>query len=149
MKITVTLPSITTLMCLNISNNNIDDEVAGDAVIIFHNTELQQLHLHENSLCAAGAIKIVRALQTITTLKVLNLESNVISDEAADDITQALSHLQEVYLIENNLQAAGARKIARALQDSTTLTVFDIEENNISNEAMTDITAVLSQVVSL
>ena len=54
----------------------------------------------------------------------LNLESNIISDEAADGIAQALSHnskLQEVYLRENNLQAAGARKIARALQDSTTL----------------------------
>jgi len=59
MKIAVTLQSITTLMCLNISNNNIDDEVAGEiAVIIFHNTELQQLHPHENSLCAAGAIKL-------------------------------------------------------------------------------------------
>ena len=60
--------------------------------LLYYNTELQQLYIHENSLHAAGAIKIARALQTITTLKVLSLGSNVVSDEASHDIAKTLSH---------------------------------------------------------
>ena len=49
----------------------------------------------------------------------------------------------------NNLQTAGAIKIARSLQNTTALTTFSITNNNISDEAADDIAAVLSHNTKL
>ena len=43
----------------------------------------------------------------------------------------------------NNLQSAGAVKIAKGLQNVSDLTIFYISNNNISEEAADDIAAVL------
>ena len=147
------LQNFTTLKTFVILSSEIGYEAADDiAVILSHNTKLQQLYLGGNNLQTAGAIKIARALQSTTTLTIFGMGNNNISDEAADDIAVVLSNntkLQQLYLGGNNLQTAGAIKIAKALQSTTTLTIFGMGNNNISDEAANDIAVVLSNNTKL
>ena len=85
-------------------------------------------------------------------LKIFNAINNGISEEAADDIAAILYHntkLQELYVGRNNLQSAGAKKIANSLQDVSNLLTFSIPNNNISEEAADDIAAVLFHNIKL
>ena len=47
-----------------------------------------------------------------------------------------------------NLQSAGTIKIAKGLQNTSSLTVFSIFDNNISEEAAGDIATVLDQHIN-
>ena len=49
----------------------------------------------------------------------------------------------------NSLQTEGAIKIAKALQNTTHLTIFDMRYNNINDEAADDIATVLSHNTKL
>ena len=76
------------------------------------------------------------------------IQNNNISDESADDIATVLSHnaqLQVLRLGENHLQTEGAIKIVKGLQlqGVNTLTLFDVNSNNISGETADEIAAVL------
>ena len=89
-------------------------------------------------------MKIAKGLQNTSSLTILNITNNNISEEAADDMAAVLSHntkLQELYVGENNLQASGAMKIAKGLQNTSSLTILNISNNE---EAVDDIAAVLS-----
>ena len=71
----------------------------------------------------------------------------MIGEEVADDIAAVLSHntkLQKLYLSDNNFRTAGAIKIAKGLQNATNLTMLNLNNNNIGEEAADDIAAVLS-----
>ena len=57
----------------------------------------------------------------------MTFQNNNIGVEAADDIATVLSHntkLQQLYLGGNSLQTEGAIKIARGLQNTSTLTIL-------------------------
>ena len=141
-------PKIFYVKSISISKEAAD----GIAAVLFHNTDIQKLHLGDNNLNSAGAIKIAKGLQNTVKLTVLNLSNNNISEEAADDIAAVLSrntNLQKLYLHYNNLKSAGATKIAKGLQNTVKLTVFDLNNNNISEEAVDDIAAVLSHNINL
>jgi len=144
------LKHIAGLMVFDMQYNNIGDEAADDiAAVLFHNTQLQELHLDGNSLKTAGAIKIIKGLQNIFTLTVFAMENNNISDEAADDIAAVLSHntkLKELYLGGNTFKTTGAVKIMKSLQNTSTLTVFDMCNNNISDEVADIIAAFTSHI---
>ncbi|XP_065918394.1 NACHT, LRR and PYD domains-containing protein 12-like isoform X2 [Dysidea avara] len=151
-KISRGLQNTSTLIVLHISNNNIGVEAADDiATVLSHNTKLQELHLAGNNLQTEGAIKISRGLQNTSTLTVLYISNNNIGVEAADDIATVLSHNTKLQTIElgNNLLAAGGIKISRGLQNTSTLTVLYISNNNIGVEAADDIATVLSHNTKL
>ena len=66
---------------------------------------------------------------------------NYINIEAADDITNLLSHnnnLQELWLDQNHLQSEGVIKLAKALQDISTLTQLSVSNDNIDDEGVDD-----------
>ena len=92
-----------------------------------------------------------RNLRKISTVKVLDLADNNISDSIADDIESILScnKLKEVYLGGNNLQEAGMIKIAETLRSNTTLKVFDISNNSVSDKAANSIAVTLSNKIKL
>ena len=82
---------------------------------------------------------------------ILNLNNNYIGEEAADDIAAVLFHntkLQELYLSDNNFRA-GTIKIAKGLQKATNLTILNLNNNNIGEEAADDIAAVLFHNIKL
>ena len=93
-------------------------------------------------------IKIVQALQAISTLTTFAISNNNVSEEAADDIAKVLScntELQVLHLLKNRFKTSGMIKIAKALRNISTLTVFDIESNNVHDKAANDIARFLSR----
>ena len=141
------LHDITTLTKFCISNNDITEEAAGDiADFISHNHQLQELNISENYLQTSGAITLAKGLH-FTALTKFCISNNSITQEAAGDITVALSYntqLQELDISNNHLQTAGARTLAKGLHDITTMTKFCISNNNITEEAASDIAAFIS-----
>ena len=80
-----------------------------------------------------------KILRGISTLKVLDLSSNSMSDCLAVDINIILScnDLEELYLGGNNLQEAGMIKILEALRKTCNLKVIDISNNKINDNITT------------
>ena len=59
---------------MNLNNNQITQEACEVlASVIIHNTRLEELYLRSNNL-GIGTVKVAKALQHITTLKMLELE---------------------------------------------------------------------------
>ena len=140
------LQGICTLTKIFFANNNISNETANDiATIVSNNTKLKVIEITESKLQTLGTIKIMKALQKNYTLKRLYLNDNNITHEAADDIARAVSFcVQELNLGGNNLQTSGIIRIAKTLQENSTLTKLYIHNSNITDEAADDITAAIS-----
>ena len=84
-----------------------------------------------------------RILGDISTVKVLDLANNNISDSIANDIELILmlfcNKLEEIYLGTNSLQEEGMIKIAETLQSNSILKVFDISNNSVNDKAANSI----------
>ena len=92
------------------------------------------------------------SLHNVITLTKFSLSNNSITYQAADAIAAVIScsiFLQELNLGGNNLQALGTIKIARSLQNISSLTKLYIDHNNITHEAADDIAAAISCNVCL
>ena len=97
-KIAKALQNMSTLTIFSISNNNVDEQAAGDiATVLSHNTNLRKLYLNSNNFKTEGMIKIAEGLQNISTLRILNISSNNIGKGAADNIAA-----EQFYLITFN-----------------------------------------------
>ena len=131
------LTTITTLTVLNLENNQLTQQ-AGEilASVIMHNTGLEDLCLNNDHL-GVGALKVSEALQHITTLRILGLSNNEIPQEACDNLTLAIKsnkHLKQLWLNDNNLYSS-ANIILNSLTTITTLTVLNLDNNQITQEA--------------
>ena len=131
------LTAITTLTFLNLGNNQITHE-ADEALasVIMHNTGLEELHFNGNSL-GVGTLKVAKALQHITTLRILGLRNNKIPQEACDELALAIKsnkHLKGLWLNDNNLHSS-VNIILNSLTAITTLTVLSLSKNQITEEA--------------
>ena len=146
-KIAKSLNNMNDLVVFDMENTNITGEAVEDiATVLFHNAKLQQLWLGRNSLFTSGAIKIAKSLQNITDLSVFDFRNNSIAEGAANDIATVVfsnAKLEQLWLGGNNLKTVGSIKIMKALQISIHLTVFDMRNNNITEEAADDIATVL------
>ena len=131
------LTAITTLTFLNLGNNQITQETdEALASVIMHNTGLEELHLDGNSL-GVGTLKVAKALQHITTLRILDLDNNKIPQEACDELALAIKsnkHLKKLWLNDNNLHSS-ANVILNSLTIITTLIVLSLSNNQITQEA--------------
>ena len=162
------LSHATSLNTIDIDNYSITSEGADHLENVIHNnSKLQELRLNGNNLTVksietvpynsdhttnstakiTGSVITTRAVGLrIATLRKFCISNNNITDEAADDIVAAIScniHLQELNLGSNNLQTLGIIKIARNLQQISSLTKLYIDHNNITDEAADDIAAVI------
>ena len=143
------LQGISTLTKLYISKNNIaNDECVANhiAAAITCNTQLQELDISKNYLKTQSTVKILEALQSISTLTKLYINDNNITENAANYIAVVISqnvHLQEIDISNNSLQTSGIIVILKALRSISTLTKLSISRNNISNKAANHIAAVI------
>ena len=148
-----TLNSITTLNTIEIINFGITNEIANNLANILHcNIQLQELHLNGNNLQTGSAIRIAKALQVISTLRILSLYNNKITDEAADDIAAVITHntnFQHLNVCKNYFKPLGTTRIAKSLHNIFTFTKLYISDNNITDEATESIVAVLSHNTQL
>ena len=146
-KIVKDLQNISTLRVFSIGCNHVGKEAADDVTtVLSHNPRLIEIYLCNNSK-TVGMIKIAQALQGISSLKAFSVGENDIGEGAADDVASVLScntNLNQLHLHNNKFKAVGIIKIAKALQNISTLTIFSIGDNNINEEAAGDIASVLS-----
>ena len=135
-RIAVGLCKVRELRALHIESNEITDQ-AGYSItqVIFSNNKLEDFRSNDNHFTAGCILRIIEALQNISTLTKLCLSNNNVTDEAADGIADVIyknTKLQEFDISNNNLKSMGVYKIARALQNIFTLTKLYIE--NIVND---------------
>ena len=121
------------------------------AVILQNSVQVNPSPYYLSMLSEKVKEETKRNLRKVSTVKVLDLANNNISDCIADDIKLILSYnkLEEVYLGGNNLQEAGMIKIAETLRSNTTLKVFDISNNSVSDKAANSIAVTISNKVKL
>ena len=128
------LCQMSSLTELNLRNNYLSEAVIDELSSVTKSNKL--LHTLKNFKTNA-IIRIAQPLSVITNLTALVIQSNRITEGAADAIAIAIlsnPKLEELYLGNNNL-ASGIIKIASALQYLTKLKILDINHNNAPEEA--------------
>ena len=93
-----------------------------------------QLCLHDVCLQTEGAIKVVKALQSLSSLQYLDLSNNYIKEEASKDIATVISSstkLENICIGENNLGPNGVSAIAKALSSLSGLIELDITNTTV------------------
>ena len=131
------LSTISALKLINMENNQITKE-AGEALasVVLHNMGLQELYLASNNL-GEGLLDVARALQHITSLKMLSLSNNNISNEVSRELALAIKsnkHLEKLWFHNCSLKSS-VIVILQSLSTISTLKYLNINDNNITEEA--------------
>ena len=133
------------LKALNLNGNNMTGEAAGDLTsVIKNNSNLERLHLGSNDL-RISSIFILQALKENSKLKVLNLNNNNMTGEAAEDLASVIknnSNLEQLRLGYNNFKASGVL-VLQALQESTELKILNLNSNGINGEVAEHLVSVI------
>ena len=134
---------------VNISRNWITCEAADNIVaVLSQNPQLNKLYLANNYLKADGIILLCKGMKMISCLTHLDMSSNEITDEAADDIAALLEHnlnLKNLDLSNNLIQATGATKIFIGIRALSRLNEMNICKNAITDGAADAVANFLSQ----
>ena len=131
------LSNITSLKGLDISNNHIGDKSSEAlASVVIDNTRVEKLLLSDNNL-GDGILEVAKALQHITSLRLLDLGKNNMPKEVSGELALAIKsngHLEKLSLNNNNLESS-AIAILQALSTISTLKFLAINGNQITKEA--------------
>ena len=145
--ISVGLANTRTLKVLDISDNNICSEAAGDiANVLSKQVKLEKLILGRNKL-KDGLIVIVKKLKCYPTLRILDISNNNASIAVIDKIAAVVcfqTRLEKLYLGGNNLMNT---KTMEVLQYSLAQTAFDISFSDLNNEAKQNFSGVSSRYI--
>ena len=140
------------LKVFDISNNCINSKAANSiATALANKMQLEKLLLNGNQLQAQDITEITNRLQS-TAIKVFNISHIMMNSTAANIIVNLLTkntQLEELYLGGNILQNKGIFEILLGLENTSTLKVLDISNNNISRKAAGKIAHVLSKQAKL
>ena len=130
------LQEITSLKSLGFSKNKVPYEVSDElAFAIEVNKSLEKLWLQSNMLSSSINV-ILNALCKISTLKVLNLDDNVMPQETGKTLAFIAQHntgLEEMHLSDNNL-GISALEVAKALQRNSCLKSLNLNNNKLPQE---------------
>ena len=143
------LKNISSLQVLDLQNNKIPEEAAGDlAAAINANHSLEILWLNGNHL-GSSLVAIVHALIGNSALKQLNLNGN---ENSSKELALQIAHLlvknkamEKLLLSKNNLNNDGAINIAQSLCKHSKLITLDLRNNNITEEAAEALASVISK----
>ena len=121
---------------LYLGHNKINEKAANlIAAILANNREIQELIIVTCCLNSHGAKSIMLSLKNVGTLKQLSLNSNFITDEAADDIADVVSRNKAMGYFsvgESKLQAKGLTTLLLSLKELKLLKKLSIcSYNNI------------------
>jgi Ran GTPase-activating protein (RanGAP) involved in mRNA processing and transport len=137
-RFTTALTSNTSLLKINLPDNNISDEgvrhLAGSLKV---NNTLRCINLSENHISKAGAKFLAEALMVNKMLENLYLNSNKIGDEGVRSLAMALqvnSTLKLIDLSGCQISKVGAKFLADALMVNTSLVAINLSCNNINDE---------------
>ena len=125
------LCTVFNLKIIDLRQNNINEEAAEALkLVILCNTRLEELYLGFNQL-KLGSAKLTAALQTISSLKVLDLDYNGINEQVADDLAAGIktsSSLEKLWLSGNYLGSSTVL-VVNALKEISTLTELNLNDN--------------------
>ena len=145
------LKGVSNVKVLDLSDNNMSEEVASDlADVIKNNVRLEELHLFNNELQSC-CIVILQALKRNSNLKTLNLNDNNMTGKVVYDLADVIANntsLEGLYLRGNNLQSS-AGVILQALKGVSNVKVLDLSDNNMSEEVASDLADVIKNNVQL
>ena len=92
-KVVTALKSLSCLKILDISGNNINEEVADDVATVFtNNPDLTKLSISDNCLGTAGISKIADALASRKGLEVLDITNTNISSGVAESVSKMIAN---------------------------------------------------------
>ena len=103
---------------LNFSNNSLSEELVSEiASSIKSYTSLEMVYLHNCNL-KSSVIILSEVLATISTLKVLDLQSNGLTEEVGNSLASVIANnrLMKVLFLDNNNIGVGALNILKALK---------------------------------
>ena len=135
------LTRISGLTVLNLSCNNMSENVVNDlASVIKNNPYIEELFLDHNNL-QSPVVVVLQALKRTSHLKNLNLNGNNMSAKVVNDLADAIksnTSLEELHLFSNDLQSS-AVVILQALKEISTLTKLNLNSNNMSGKVVNDL----------
>ena len=140
------LQQITSLKVLNLGNCNLPKEISSElAHVINCNKYLEQLLLCNNNLSSSMFTRL-QALSKFSTLKVLDIRGNQITEEAGEYFTSVINknHKLEKLLLSDNNLGKGVLYIARSLHGSTSLRMLDLGNIYMPKEACNELARVIN-----
>ena len=137
-KISKALQTISTIESLDLSNNNLTNEVGIElAAAILSNSSLKHLELQNNNLQSSIGF-VLKALNKLSTLESLVLQNNQLTEKHGESLRSVINNnasLETLFLGSNNINL-GAVKIAGALQNIKSLKMLDFSNINLSKEVI-------------
>ena len=106
-----------------------------------------KLIINSNKIGDNGVAHIATALQTNTTMTILNISRCDMSDEGAESLSRALAisrSLQTLYVHYNDISDSGMTHIATALQTNNTLKTLTIGNETTTDEGALSLAAALT-----
>ena len=133
--ITQALHENTTLRRLDLSHNPIG---TNGAMALMHSKSLQEVDMGHCSIDSEGLGHLARASYENTTLKKLDLSYNPIGKKGAKALAKLMRNmsLQEVTMCYCRIDSVGARHLAKALCENTTVRNLDLSGNHIGQGAV-------------
>ncbi|XP_065913984.1 protein NLRC5-like isoform X2 [Dysidea avara] len=144
---------LSTLVTLDLSYNNITSESSdGIAAVINSNQLLEEFWLDGNHFQASGILKITYALRKLSTLKLLSLSSNEITEDAAEGISMVINSnvfLETLMLGNNHLQSSGVLKLAKTLRNLKHIKTLDLFNNHITKQSANELGVIFKNCTNL
>uniref|UniRef100_A0A7S1RZC9 Uncharacterized protein n=1 Tax=Alexandrium catenella TaxID=2925 RepID=A0A7S1RZC9_ALECA len=134
---------------LDLGDNDLTDAQVSALAAALPGSCLRTLVLGRNPITDASVVPLVGVLSQ-TSVRSLYLDSTRVTDATLDAIASVLpsTQLEELHVDETQVQDAGVLRLCRVLAASK-LKVFDASDNNLSEDALTAIEAVLPADVQL
>ena len=151
--ISVSLQKLRALKSLNFSDNEVTNHAAQElSTALAKNTNIEYLNLSNCRLKEAEIVAIGCELQKIHTLKILDMTSNQVINEAAGVIANVIysnATMKKITLSNCNLRKPHDEKIFQALKETTSLEDIDLSHNAISSSKCHDLQDVLKETCSV
>ena len=115
-------------------------------------SHLEHLDLSKCDLFELQLIKIARQLLQVSTLKSLDINHNILSDDVTIEISSVITcnpFLEKINLSSCELSGSQITGIAKALKSLSRLKYFNISHNNITDEAAIKLASALTANASL
>ena len=140
------LSKLHTLTTLYLDGCNLTDIVCDKlGTILCNNSSLQQLQLKNNHFKSTGIMMVAKTLNKLSTLKLLNIRNNSITEEATDAIASIISGssiLEQLYLGDNRTFSATG-KILCSLQSISTLVILYVSNMGMTDQVVNELAAVV------
>ena len=144
MDIVVALQGLDSLQLLDLGNTSMPKEVSEGLALVIEYNCLHTLKLHENNL-QSSAIVILRALSKISSLKVLDLQSNQLNEDTGEYLSSVICNntgLQHLNLNNNNI-GKGTLHIMKALQQLNSMEVLGLDNTNMPSDVSYELALVI------